>query len=184
MIHGWFRIKDRKDRRAGFPIESRLRHFVRRFREIRKTASAWLSLLLEMEELWLQTRKRSEGEGKLRIELERLRQELNRGLHVAELRLAHMRARVNVPELRVPSRIALVLRDLDINVARRLTYTRADLNQFWSKTRQRWRCRQYFRIYPHRIVLNFMRDAQLFVLFAAALIRGRATGAADLRAWR
>ena len=184
MIHGFFRIKDRMERRPGFPVESPLRHFVRRLRDIRQLIPAWLSLVLEMEELWLQTRKRSEAEGKLRDELERLRKELHRSLRAAELRLAHMRARIHVPDLRVPSRVALAFRHLNINAARRITYTRQDLKHFWRRTRVYMGRGQFLRIYPHRIVLNFIRDAQLFVLFAAALFRGNATRPTDLRAWR
>ena len=184
MIHGFFRLKDRTDRRPGCAIESRPRHFLRRFHEIRRTARAWLSLLLEMEELWLQTRKRSDAERRLRVELERLRGEVNRSLRAAELRLAHIRARVAVPELRVPSRVSLAFRDLNFEVASRVTYTRADLKQFWEKTRERWQRRQFLRIFPHRILLHFVRDVQLFMLFAAALMRGGGSDAADLRAWR
>jgi len=184
MIHGFFRIKDRTDRRPGFPVESPLRHFVRRFREIRQLIPAWLSLVLEMEELWLQTHKRSEGEEKLRVELERMRKELHRSLRAAELRLAHMRASIQVPDLRVPSRVALAFRDLNIGAARRITYTRQDLKHFWRRTRVRLGRRQFLRIYPHRIILNLIRDAQLLVLFAAALLRGNAASPTDLRAWR
>jgi len=184
MIHGFFRLKDRTDRRPGFAVESRLRHFWRRFHEVRKLLRSWISLILEMEELWLQTRKRSEAEKKLGIELARLRQELNRSLRAAELQLAHLRARVQFPELRVPSRLALAFRDLDFSVAKRLTYTRTDLKQFWKKTRERWSRRQFLHMRPHKIVLNFLREAQLLVLFAMDLMRGGASNTADLRAWR
>ncbi|MGA2263058.1 MAG: radical SAM protein [Acidobacteriota bacterium] len=184
MIHGFFRLKERKERRPGFTIESRLRYFVRRFHEVRKVAGAWLSLVLEMEELWLQTRKRSEAEKKLRVELERMRGEVNRGLHAAELQLAHIRARVQVPELRVPSRLALAFRDLDLSVAKRVTYTRTDLRQFWHKTSECWSRRQFLRIYPHKIFLNLLRDAQLMLLFAADMLRGSTTNTTDIRAWR
>jgi radical SAM superfamily enzyme YgiQ (UPF0313 family) len=184
MIHGFFRLKDRKERRPGFPVEPRLRHYWRRFHEVRKLTRSWLSLLLEMEELWLQTRKRSEAEKNLGVELARLRRELDRNLRAAELQLAHMRARVHFPDLKVPSRLALAFRHLDLRVTKRVTYTRADLEQFWSKTRERWRRRQFLRIYPHKVALSFLRDAQLFLLFGMDLIRGGATNPTDLRAWR
>ena len=183
MIHGFFRLKDRTDRRPGFPVETRFRHTIRRWREIRGTVRAWLSLILEMEELWLQTRKLSEAEVRLKAEMERLRSELNRSLRAAELHLAYIRARVTVPDLHVPSRISLAFRDANFSIAQRVTYTRADLKQFWTKTRERWRRHQFLRIFPHRIILHLMRDVQLLVLFAAALVRG-GSGTADLRAWR
>ena len=75
MIHGFFRLKDRTDRRPGFAVESRLKHLVRRSRELRSLARSWMSLVLEMEELWLQTRKRSEAEKRLLAEIKNLRRE-------------------------------------------------------------------------------------------------------------
>ena len=163
MIHGFFRLKDRTDRRPGFAVESRLKHLVRRSRELRSLARSWISLLLEMEELWLQTRKRSEAEKRLLAEIKNLRAGVNRNLLAAELQLAHARARLNFPELRVPSRLALAFRALNFRMAKRITYTRADLQLFWEKTRKR----KMFLLRPHKVVLNFLRDVQLFVMFCA-----------------
>ena len=129
MIHGLFRLKDRTDRRPGFPVESRLMHFVRRFREVRSLARKWIALVLEMEELWLQTRNRSKAELRLISELKRAREEVNRNLRTAELQLAHYRAKVHVPELHVPSRLALAFRDLNFGLAKRITYSRADIQK-------------------------------------------------------
>jgi radical SAM superfamily enzyme YgiQ (UPF0313 family) len=176
MIHGFFRIKSRTERRPGFAVESRSRHAVRRWREIRGTVRAWFALLLEMEELWLQTRTRSAAERRLCSEMERLRARLNRKLRPAELQLAHARANAQYPDLRVPSRLTLAFRDLNFRIAKRLTYTRSDLNQFWRKTRRRWTRRQFLSIRPHKIVMNFLRDAQLFILFASDLMRGGVVG--------
>jgi len=184
MIHGFFRLKSRTERRPGFPVESRLRHFIRRVREVKHLARAVLSLLLEMEELWLQTRKRSESEVKLRAELERMRGELDRNLRAAEVEVALLRARVHFPELRVPSRLALAFRDVNFSFAKRITYSRTDIRQFWSKTQERWHRHQFFRILPHKVVLNTLRDVQLMVMFAADLMRGSREGVSDIRTWR
>jgi hypothetical protein len=167
MIHGFFRVKDRTDRRPSFAVESRMKHLVRRSRELRSLARSWISLLLEMEELWLQTRKRSEAEKRLLAEIKNLRAGVNRNLLAAELQLAHARARLNFPEVRVPSRLALAFRALNFRMAKRVTYTRADLRLFWEKTRKR----KMFLLRPHKIVLNFLRDAQLFVMFLRDLAK-------------
>jgi len=166
MIHGFFRLKDRTDRRPGFAVESRLRHFLKRFRELRSLARSWASLVLEMEELWLQTRKRSEAEIRLLAEIQRLRQEVNRNLHSAELQLAHARVRMHFPELRVPSRLALALRNLNFRMAKRVTYSRADLQQFWKRARTKTLLAR-----PDKVVLNFLKDVQLFLLFVRELAR-------------
>jgi len=167
MIHGFFRLKDRTDRRPGFAVESRLRHFSRRFRELRSLARSWMSLVLEMEELWLQTRKRSEAEIRLLAEIKQLRMQLNRNLRSAELQLAHARARIHSPELRVPSRLALAFRNLNFRMAKRITYSRADLQLFWHRT-----CRpKMLLIRPDKVALHFLKDLQLFLLFVRDLAR-------------
>jgi radical SAM superfamily enzyme YgiQ (UPF0313 family) len=167
MIHGFFRLKDRIDRRPGYVIESRLKHFVRRFRETRKLARSWISLVLEMEELWLQTRKCSEAEKRLLAEIKRLQRELDRNLRAAELQLAHVRARIQFPELRVPSKMALVFRALNFRLAKRITYSRADLQLFWAKACQR----KSIWMRPDKIALNFLRDVELFLMFVRDLAR-------------
>jgi radical SAM superfamily enzyme YgiQ (UPF0313 family) len=171
MIHGLFRLKDRTDRRPGFSIESRFRHFVRRLRDVRILLRKWIALVLEMEELWLQTRSRSNAERRLIFELKRAREEVHRNLRTAELRIAHYRAKVHVPDLRVPSSLSLALRDCNLDLAKRVTYSRADLHMFWHETWKSWRCRKIFLIRPHKVLLNSLRDSELLLLFALALLR-------------
>lgn len=167
MVHGFFRLKHRTDRRPGFAVESRWRHGVRRFREIRNLARSWLTLALEMEELWLQTRKRSDAEIRLQEEIKRLRQQVRRNLRSAELQLAHARARIHFPELRVPSRWALMFRGLNFRMAKRLTYSRTDQKLFWRRARRP----NAPPIRPVKAVLYFLKDVQLLLLFARDLAR-------------
>ena len=171
MIHGLFRLKDRTDRRPGFPVEPRLMHLVRRFRDVRSLARKWVALVLEMEELWLQTRIRSKAELRLISELKCAREEVNRNLRTAELQLAHYRARAHVPELHVPSKLALAFRDLNFGLAKRITYSRADIRKFWAGTWRKWRRKKVFHIPPHKVIVHLLRDAQLIFLFAMALLR-------------
>jgi hypothetical protein len=168
MIHGFFRLKDRTDRRPGFPVESRYAHFVRRFRDMRALVCQWVMLVLEMEELWLQTRIRSKAELRLVSELKRGREEANRNLRTAELQLAHYRAKVQVP-----SRLALAFRDLNFRLAKRITYSRADIQGFWAVTWSKWRRKKIFLIPPHKIITHILREAQLILLFVAALVRAQ-----------
>jgi hypothetical protein len=167
MLHGFFRLKNRTDRRPGFAVESRLKHLARRSRELRSLARSWISLVLEMEELWLQTRKRSEAEKRLLAEIKNLRAGVNRNLLSAELQLAHMRAKLQSPELHVPSRLALAFRAFNFRMAKRITYTRADLHLFWEKTRNK----KMFLLRPDKVVLNFLKDIQLFVMFMRDLAK-------------
>jgi radical SAM superfamily enzyme YgiQ (UPF0313 family) len=174
MVHGLFRMKDRTDRRPGLPIEPRLTHFVRRFRDMRGLARKWIELLLEMEELWLQTRIRSKAELRLISELKRAREDLNRNLRMAELQLAHYRAKVQAPELLVPSKLTLAFRDLNFGLAKRITYSRSDIQRFWAGTLRKWRRKRIFHIPPHKVIMHVLRDVQLFLLFAVALLHAKA----------
>jgi hypothetical protein len=56
MVTGFFRLKDRRSRRPGFPIESRWQFFRRRLRENAAMTLGYAKLALEMQELWLATR--------------------------------------------------------------------------------------------------------------------------------
>ncbi|MCZ6778164.1 MAG: radical SAM protein [Acidobacteria bacterium] len=56
MITGFLRLKDRTQRRRGYAVESRFAHLRRRIPEVARQLRAWVTLFLEMEELWLQTR--------------------------------------------------------------------------------------------------------------------------------
>jgi len=173
MIHGLFRLKDRTDRRPGFPVEPRLMHLVRRFRDARRLARKWVALILEMEELWLQTRIRSKAELCLISELKRAREGVNGNLRTAELQLAHYRAKVHVPELHVPSRLALAFRGLNFDLAQRITYSRADIRAFWVGTWRKWRRKKIFHIPPHKVIMHLLREVQLILLFAMALLRAQ-----------
>jgi radical SAM superfamily enzyme YgiQ (UPF0313 family) len=167
MLHGFFRLKDRIDRRPGYAVESRFRHFRRRTREVSHLLRSWLTLLLEMEELWLQTRKRSDAEITLREEIENLRKQVNRNLHAAELQLAHMRARLRFPELRVPSRLSLAFRALNFEMTKRLAYSRDDLKNFWRRSGKL----KLLLARPHKAVLTLLKDLQLFLIFMRDLAR-------------
>ena len=167
MLHGFFRLKNRTDRRAGYATEARLPHFLRRTREIVRTFRGLALLLLEMEELWLQTRVRSEPEKRLRLEIENLRKHLKRNLRAAELQLAHVRTRLHFPELRVPSRLSLALRYFSFSMSKRLTYSRSDLKFFWRRT---LRLKTLFAR-PHKVAFHLLKDVQLFLIFIRDLVR-------------
>jgi len=76
-----------------------------------------------------------------------------------------------VPEHRVPSRLSLALQDLNLDLAKRATYSRADIQEFWNKTCNNWRRRKIFPTRPERVSPNFLRDAESMLLFAVALLR-------------
>jgi Radical SAM superfamily len=172
MMCGFFRLKKRKDRRPGFPVASRWAFYTSRLREIRTHLGSMARLLLEMEELWLQTRRPSEAERRVIEEMAKIRAAYGR-LRVADLQLAFTRAKVHFPALRVPSKLHLLWARWYPLLAPNKVYTRADLDAFWESMKQRWADHNWFRIPPHRVIFNLFRDAQLSLLFFVHLSRAR-----------
>lgn len=170
MMCGFFRLKGRKNRRPGYPILPRWEYFRARAREICKHLAGTVRVLIEMEELWLQTRHPSAAEQRVIEELIKIRAAYGR-LKLADLQAAFEGARTHFPTLRVPSKLHLLWAKWMPLLAPSKVYTRADLDLFWRATRERYAERRWFRIPPHRLALNLLRDAQLFLLFVFHLSR-------------
>ncbi|MCL5270700.1 MAG: apolipoprotein A1/A4/E family protein, partial [bacterium] len=65
MICGFFRIKDRRQRRPGYAPEPFWRHYRRRAGDVVRLARECGRLYLEMQEVWLATRGRAQINGNL-----------------------------------------------------------------------------------------------------------------------
>ncbi len=181
MITGFFRLKDRLSRRPGYAIDPWFVHVRKRTREIKGYLVAWVKLFLEMEELWLQTRKRGEKEQRIIDEIQKVRSDVKewRKLRVQELREAYARAAQKVKEIQehanvkiaVPSKAALYFKKLNI-LSDRITYSRQHLNDFWFRTLDHLRHGRLHRINPLKITVNFIRDVKLTTQFAVARFGG------------
>jgi hypothetical protein len=97
MIAGFLRLKDRRSRRPGFAVDSWPVHAWKRTRELLRLARAWAGFLKEMEEIWLASRPRSEREGQVLAEIERLQGEVWRALKIPEWQQAYAEARHALP---------------------------------------------------------------------------------------
>jgi len=175
MMCGFFRLKGRKNRRPGCPILPRWEYYTGRVKEIRTHLAGMARLLLEMEDLWLQTRHPSEAEQRVVEELARIRAAYGR-MKLADLQLAYLRAKAQFPALRVPSKLQLLWARWVPLLAPNKVYTRADLDSFWQAARNYWSERRWFRIPPHRVALNLFREAQLSLLFILHFGRTRQPG--------
>jgi radical SAM superfamily enzyme YgiQ (UPF0313 family) len=173
MMGGFFRRKNRATIRPGFPVPSRWAFAKMRVREISAYLKAMVKLILEMEELWLQTRVRSEAEQRVVEEMSRLRASARRRLSLAEIQLAHARARLQVPSIRVPSKVTLYWQTWHLWMASRKVYTRADIDECWQSVMLNLRQRRIFRISPFRVLSNMWLDFQVTLMFAFAILRAR-----------
>jgi radical SAM superfamily enzyme YgiQ (UPF0313 family) len=178
MAAGYFRRKDRRDRRPGFPVVSLWRHAWNRLGEMRRKLAGWGALFMEMEELWLQTRRRSRREQLIAEEIRTIRSDVRewRQLRIIELQEAYRRVvhrsgahPTPVPgEIRVPSRVVLFFRKHSV-LSDPFTDTRNHLAAFWRRTMRSLRHGRLSRIPWHRIPVCVIRETRLALLFTIAM---------------
>jgi hypothetical protein len=164
MMCGYIRLKGRTARRPGLPVLGRWEYYTMRVREIREHLCSMLRVLVEMEELWLQTRHPSAAEQRVAEELTKLREKYGQ-LKISDFQAAFQQAKLHFPTLQVPSKLTLFWAKWSPLLASNKVYTRADLDAFWNTVRQRWAERRVFRIPVFMVPLNLSRDVQLSLLF-------------------
>jgi hypothetical protein len=180
MLTGLVRLKDRLSRRPCFPQESRVAHLGRRIPEICKFLLGTLRVALEMEELWLATRQRTEAEVRVIEELAVMRAELRRRLRISDLQAAYIRAKTRMPSIKVPSRLSLFRERASLLRVSRLRQTRRDLAKFWIGVRRQLRQGQIGTVLrAGGIALNAWREIRLAAGFLTALMTGGAIGKAN-----
>jgi hypothetical protein len=180
MLTGLFRWKDRASRRACFRQEGRLAHLRRRIPEIYQFLRGTLRVALEMEELWLATRKRSETEVRVIEELAAMRAELRRGLRISDLQTAYIRAKARLPSIEVPSRLSLFRERTSLLRVCCLRQTRRDLARFWIGVHRQFRQGRIGTVLRiDRLALNALREVRLAAGFLMALMAAGPTGKAN-----
>ena len=162
MMTGFFRLKGRTARRPGYAIDSQLHYWRWRVPEVLGYMKAWVHFLLELEELWLQTRKRSEREQRLLEALASIRGGVLHNARIEELQLAYARAKLGVP-----SRLRLLLSKCNIWSIGRIT-SREELRQFWRHTKEQLRAGDVLRIQVHKMIQNLWRELKLHTGFAVS----------------
>ncbi len=134
MIAGFFRLKDRKSRRPGFAVDRLSVHIWKRTKETLRLFIAWAKFLKEMEEVWLQTRKKSEREERWLEQIQKIQSDLWQALRVAELQKIYTNARGTLPEK------AKRLLDPIEELSTKILFNRKDLKRFlqqWESLRER-----------------------------------------------
>jgi len=133
MVAGFFRLKDRKVRRPGYAVDSIPVHLWKRTKEITALLITWATFVKEMEEVWLQTRKKSETEERWLAQIERIQSDIWKALRIGEIQSLYNNAKDSLPE-----RVRTLLAPLD-DLSSRILYSRRDLNLFlkqWEQLRQ------------------------------------------------
>lgn len=177
MLTGVVRLKDRVSRRPCFPRETLVAHLRRRIPEIYKFARGTLRVALEMEEIWLATRKRSETEVCVLEELALMRPGLCGGFRTSDLQKAYTRAKIRMPSLEAPSRLRLLIERASFLRVSFLRQTRRDLARFWMDVRRRLRKDRIGTVLcVGRIALNAFHEIRLGAAFLTAMMSGGGKG--------
>ncbi|MCZ6563887.1 MAG: radical SAM protein [Deltaproteobacteria bacterium] len=124
MVAGFFRLKERTSRRPGFTIDPLRVHLWKRSKEVIQLFLSWGHFLKEMEEIWLQTRKKSEKEERWLEEIQRIQGEIWQALKITEWQKVCSNARATLPAK------AMALLDPFEELSSKILFTRKDLNRF------------------------------------------------------
>jgi radical SAM superfamily enzyme YgiQ (UPF0313 family) len=134
MVAGFFRLKDRKARRAGYAVDSIPIHLYKRAKEITVLLITWAKFVKEMEEVWLQTRKKSETEERWLEQIQKVQSDIWQALRIGEIQKLYNNAKETLPE-----RARAILEPLE-DLSSRVVYTRHDLKRFlrqWESLREK-----------------------------------------------
>ncbi|HEX9788317.1 MAG TPA: hypothetical protein VGB09_09835, partial [Candidatus Binatia bacterium] len=124
MVAGFFRLKDRKHRRSGYAVDTIPVHLWKRAKEITALLITWAKFVKEMEEVWLQTRKKSETEERWLEQIQKLQADIWQALHIGEIQKLYNNAKESLPD-----RARAILEPLE-DLSSRVVYDRNDLNRF------------------------------------------------------
>jgi len=124
MIAGFFRLKDRATRRPGYAVDSIPAHLWKRTKEVTLLLIQWAKFVKEMEEVWLQTRKKSEMEERCLEQIQRIQSDVWRSLRIGEIQQIYNNAKEGLPE-----RVKALLEPLE-ELPSRVLMTRGDLDRF------------------------------------------------------
>ncbi len=134
MVAGFFRLKDGKNRRAGYAVDSIPVHLWKRAKEITALLITWAKFVKEMEEVWLQTRKRSETEERWLEQIQKLQADIWQALRIGEIQKLYGSAKESLTE-----GARAILEPLE-DLSSRVVHNRSDLKRFlkqWDRLREK-----------------------------------------------
>jgi radical SAM superfamily enzyme YgiQ (UPF0313 family) len=123
MVAGFFRLKERKARRPGYAVDSLPVHVWKRTREILGLLVIWAKFIKEMEEVWLQSRKRTEPEERWLAQLQSLQTDVAQVLRIGELQRMYADARDSLSD-----RANKLLAPME-ELSSRIIFSRSDLRR-------------------------------------------------------
>jgi radical SAM superfamily enzyme YgiQ (UPF0313 family) len=171
MLAGFLRLRGRKSLRPGIEPKPFFSYYWNRSKELAHLAQETFYLLLEMQLLWLETRKKSEIEERVLAELEQLKSGSSIKVGLGELQLAYARARNSLPQLRVPSRFRLFLQKWNPFSVFGGFYSSKEIMGFWHRSIGDLKTGRLTKISIRALCARAWLDLRLSAHFANAWIR-------------
>lgn len=202
MICGFWRLKDRTDRRPGYAVDSWFTHLRQRTREVARHVREIGRLYFEMQEVWLATRGRSRFQAnldELKRRMEGMREKVGETTRSAGQAIGRGVSTMRQGAGEAIHRAQQAGRQASDDISQRLdrlrsqhlpkasgvrrvmarfnpftvrTQTRTHLNAYWRQTYNKLRQGRVFQINPFRLTVNFLRDAKLCTMFSLTFLFG------------
>ncbi len=133
MNCGFWTLRDRADRRPGFPREAFIPFWWGRFRTFHSRLRGLLKLFFQLEEVWLRSRPKTQIEDALQDQITKTKQDILdwRDIKAKELVALYEKLHEEIPEVRVPSVVSIWFRKHNPFAG---AYTRSHAQRVW----QRW----------------------------------------------
>lgn len=173
MTAGFLRLKGRTQLRPGVQPMTRFAYLTKRVRELSSLTVETLQLIIEMQLLWLETRRLSQAEQRVMEELAELRNGSRIRVKLAEVQSAYRRARQALPSLQVPSRFRLFVRKWNPLKTPPVFYPSADVLKFWRTHLEQMRRGRVWKVQPKVFVTRLLLDLRLTIHFAFAWMRSQ-----------
>jgi hypothetical protein len=109
MNCGFWTVRNRTDRRSGFPIEALIPFWWGRLRTMYARLRGIVTLFFQLEEVWLRSRPKTRTEDALQDLITKTKQDILdwRDIRTEELVALYEKLREDMPEVRVPSVVSL-----------------------------------------------------------------------------
>jgi radical SAM superfamily enzyme YgiQ (UPF0313 family) len=162
MNCGFWTVRNRSDRRPGFPRESFIPFWAGRFRTILRRVYELARLYFQLQEVWLRSRPKSKAEEALQEMITKTKKDVVdwRDLKAKELAAMFARLKQEIPDIKVPSRPSIWLKKTN---PFRGVYTRAYFQRIWKQWYKHiWNPVKWVQVWS----FEFVNGVQFIIYFA------------------
>jgi hypothetical protein len=164
MNCGFWTVRRRSERRSGFPTESLVPFWLNRTKVLTLRVWGLVKLFFQLEEVWLRSRQKSKIEEELHDMVSKTKQDIVdwRDLNTRELASFYKRLAIDMPEIKVPSRVRLWFKKRNPFAG---AFTRLSVERTW----KRW----YLHLWnPLKLVEVWLFECVHGFRFLALLLHG------------